>query len=871
MTITSSSPRIEAGFRWIGDYTVPDRRSKHKHYQRFSVSGIQYNVGDHVLVRDNDSMDPEHLQNCYVARVKAAFDTGDTGTDHRFAKVQWYARVTELPPALQATLGTTDYFRDVILDNRTAWSDKIDIETIFGKCSVVLLKPTVTAEIVFEMADPEGNPLFLCRWQYNGRKVEPVVKEEEPTRSRRGSSTTKKSERVSARSSKSKERSLSCGKSAGQPKSRKNLFQDSTPTHAKSIASLPADGKLHAMKVLVDLSPKKHPGSPHKRNLTFDECDHKGGSYGKYESDVQKEGYEKSPPKMSRKDVTRGRIYSESKVKTSRSGVSSLSTTKSRKSVCFDDDVFVTPTKKTPVKSSTKLCLTEPAKRRTHSGERQLYTTRSGRRVSSLRKSVRELDDSGDDEVFAKTPRSRRRLDMDEISKRPSYITDTDTSDGDDSFKEDGMESSTSDSDFEEDARRQPRKASTKKSSTKSLTRKSSAMLTPSLPKRQHALSQNRTPLDEAKLRLHVSAVPDSLPCREQEFADVYSFVEGKLLDGTGGCMYISGVPGTGKTATVHEVVRCLEQSRESGHIPSFKFIEVNGMKLTTPFQAYSHILKELTGEKVTAEHAADLLEQRFSRNGPRREPVVLLVDELDLLWTRKQQVMYNLFNWPTHPWAKLIVLAVANTMDLPERIMMNRVSSRLGLTRKTFHPYNYKQLQEIVMSRMRGLDAFDPDAIQLVARKVAAVSGDARRALDVCRRAAELAETVVSSSPRKRLQHFVTMTHIDQAIQEMFASPKILAMRCLSVHEQLFLRAVAAEFQRTGVEEATFSKVFQQHRTLCRLEGVPPPTASEASAVCSRLSSCRLLFVEDGRKDILSRIHLNVSVDDVNYALKDN
>ena len=51
---------------------------------------------------------------------------------------------------------------------------------------------------------------------------------------------------------------------------------------------------------------------------------------------------------------------------------------------------------------------------------------------------------------------------------------------------------------------------------------------------------------------------------------------------------------------------------------------------------------------------------------------------QLDLLWTRKQTVMYNIFDWPTRPHAKLIVLAIANTMDLPERIMMNRVASRL-------------------------------------------------------------------------------------------------------------------------------------------------------------------------------------------------
>ena len=35
--------------------------------------------------------------------------------------------------------------------------------------------------------------------------------------------------------------------------------------------------------------------------------------------------------------------------------------------------------------------------------------------------------------------------------------------------------------------------------------------------------------------RLHVSTLPDSLPCREDEFADIYQFVQAKISDGTGG------------------------------------------------------------------------------------------------------------------------------------------------------------------------------------------------------------------------------------------------------------------------------------------------------------------------------------------------
>ncbi len=43
-------------------------------------------------------------------------------------------------------------------------------------------------------------------------------------------------------------------------------------------------------------------------------------------------------------------------------------------------------------------------------------------------------------------------------------------------------------------------------------------------------------------------------------FAEIYSFVESKVREeGGGGCVYVSGVPGTGKTATVKEVIRRLQ------------------------------------------------------------------------------------------------------------------------------------------------------------------------------------------------------------------------------------------------------------------------------------------------------------------------
>ncbi len=69
------------------------------------------------------------------------------------------------------------------------------------------------------------------------------------------------------------------------------------------------------------------------------------------------------------------------------------------------------------------------------------------------------------------------------------------------------------------------------------------------------------SPFQLARNQLHVSSVPAALPCREEEFSTVYSHLEAAITDGSGSCIYISGTPGTGKTATVREVVAQLHAS----------------------------------------------------------------------------------------------------------------------------------------------------------------------------------------------------------------------------------------------------------------------------------------------------------------------
>ncbi|XP_011639295.2 origin recognition complex subunit 1-like [Pogonomyrmex barbatus] len=56
-------------------------------------------------------------------------------------------------------------------------------------------------------------------------------------------------------------------------------------------------------------------------------------------------------------------------------------------------------------------------------------------------------------------------------------------------------------------------------------------ILTPTMKMRTNIPAKSVTLLQEVRTKLHVSAVPKSLPCREEQFNNIYTFVESKLMD----------------------------------------------------------------------------------------------------------------------------------------------------------------------------------------------------------------------------------------------------------------------------------------------------------------------------------------------------
>lgn len=272
-------------------------------------------------------------------------------------------------------------------------------------------------------------------------------------------------------------------------------------------------------------------------------------------------------------------------------------------------------------------------------------------------------------------------------------------------------------------------------------------------------------------------------------------------------------------------------------------------------------------GKKLSKQAAVEELEDYFQNPDSRDAFIVLLVDEIDQLCTRKQNILYHLFDWPNKPDSRIVILSIANTMDLPERMMMTKIQSRLGLRRLPFQAYKYPELIEIVNSRIAGLNLFEEDGIKLISRKVAALSGDARRVLDLCRRALDIAERQLGSTPETKL--IVKMVHVNEALKEVFSTDKVMAISSCSEQEKIFLDALAQEFRISSSEVAYFRDVFNHHVERCRMDRIYVPNVSELIEIAYNLYAKRLILIESNKLDVKSKITLNVSVDEIDFVLK--
>ncbi|KAH6660254.1 P-loop containing nucleoside triphosphate hydrolase protein [Truncatella angustata] len=263
---------------------------------------------------------------------------------------------------------------------------------------------------------------------------------------------------------------------------------------------------------------------------------------------------------------------------------------------------------------------------------------------------------------------------------------------------------------------------------------------TPSTPLTPSAV---QTVYHHARQLFSRSADPGQLIGREDERQQLKTFFERCSKSNPNGCLYVSGPPGTGKSAMVNEMTQGVVETCAA------KKAYINCMSIKSSKDLYATLLDQLCNETAIAEaDAASAVQKLFIPKKKTPDVFLVVLDEIDHILSLDLESLYNVFEWSMQKTSRLVLVGIANALDLTDRFLPRLKSRNLKPELLPFLPYSATQIKTIITTRLKSLvpegaplPFIHPAAIELCSRKVSSQTGDLRKAFEICRRAIDLVE----------------------------------------------------------------------------------------------------------------------------------
>ena len=273
--------------------------------------------------------------------------------------------------------------------------------------------------------------------------------------------------------------------------------------------------------------------------------------------------------------------------------------------------------------------------------------------------------------------------------------------------------------------------------------------LTPHTPRTLFTPNNAPTVYNCARQLFTRSADPGRLVGREVERSKLHTFVEEGIKSKSGRCMYVSGPPGTGKSALVSEVCRDIQGTE--GVTTAY----MNCMTAKCSKDVYGKLIREFDGHdgEADSDDIGHLREILLPKKTPSHHVYIVTLDEIDHLLTLDLEILYTLFQWSLHRSSRLVLIGIANALDLTDRFLPRLKARNLKPQLLPFLPYTATQITSIITTKLKSVSSPDPTmpvdylpflhptAVQLCSRKAASQSGDLRKAFDIINRTIDLIE----------------------------------------------------------------------------------------------------------------------------------
>ncbi|HVM44342.1 MAG TPA: ORC1-type DNA replication protein [Candidatus Thermoplasmatota archaeon] len=380
-------------------------------------------------------------------------------------------------------------------------------------------------------------------------------------------------------------------------------------------------------------------------------------------------------------------------------------------------------------------------------------------------------------------------------------------------------------------------------------------------------------PMFRNKEVLRPSYTPEELPHRTTQINQLATILVAALRGETPSNVFIYGKTGTGKTAVTRFVGKELQRTGQEKDKNVF-FIYINCELVDTQYRVLTHIANHFIEDwndriPFTGWPTDEVYDKLKKKIDEKDGACIIVLDEIDkLVFKAGDDVLYNLSRINDNlTRAKVSVIGISNDLKFTE-FLDPRVKSSLGEEEVIFPPYDAMQLQDILKQRATVAfkeDSLDPSVIPLCAGLAAQEHGDARRALDLLRVAAELAERegtkLIGEKHVRKAQNKIELDRVTEVVRTLPTQSKLVLLATILGEE-------------AGSKGLTTGEVYDTYRELCQEVHMDVLTQRRVTDLISELDMLGILqarVISKGRYGRTKEIQMSVPLDETKAVLRED
>lgn len=363
--------------------------------------------------------------------------------------------------------------------------------------------------------------------------------------------------------------------------------------------------------------------------------------------------------------------------------------------------------------------------------------------------------------------------------------------------------------------------------------------------------------------------IPNRLPHRENEIKYIGEVIAPLLLHNKASNLFIYGKPGTGKTAVVRFVLSILSKKAAELRV-NIKCILINSRLEGSEYRILASISKQMgLSIPFTGLATAEVFKRIVNYINANNLYLLIVLDEIDVIVKKKgENLLYELSrineSFSSH---RVSFLGISNEITF-KQILDPRTLSTLSEEELVFKPYSSDELFDILTERAKEAfyeGVYNASVIRYIAALSASEHGDARRALDLLRVAAETAE--------RDNRNVITIECVREALKKIERDQVNEVIKSLPIHSKLLLVSVLRNLRDQGAQH-TSGEIYNEYKSLVTKMGLEYLTDRRLSSLLNELESAGIIsskIVNMGRYGRTKKYSLSVPQAHVVEALKED